>query len=293
MTMTHEPKRHQAGSPQGGGRFAPDLHPEAANVALLAPQHVTHTAPLTGTIELQNADFDTLPDWPAGMAEPTVSFEFENGKVQTLVTVEDKMMTFWTDDTEGTLDSTYLSDTPYGDPNPWQDFDAEDQDLARDWGKRVHERIDSATYGIMMEATRAPAVNDIILAQALGKEPAAPAVPDLTNEATRNAYLFGAEARLAAAHEEVQNVYMIGAAVELREGFPVIDSFRLAAGDEGLEIAEAWDADGNAVDGDTVYQAEQSVFRYRDEDDFNTFTGEEPDEKIVNVAAAIAFRSGS
>jgi hypothetical protein len=274
--MTTNPARQPQGIPTGG-QFAPDTRTEPT-ITLSREGDKIHTAELRQTIELRNADFDQLPDWPATLPQPNVSFSFEAGKCETSVTVADKTMNFWDSDSDGTI-----NDTDNG-TNPWEDFDEEDQEMALEWGKRVHQRIDSSTYGIMIEASYTPAVHSIILSHALGKEPA-PA-PDLTRRSVRDAYLDKAEARLAAANEEVQNIYMIGAAQELREEFPVIDSFNLAVGDKHLVISEAWDADGQPVDAAIVGAATQSVFRYRNEDDFNTFT----DQKTITVGDAIAFR---
>ena len=275
------PARQPQGIPTGG-QFAPDTRSEPT-IDLSPAGDKTYTARLNTTVELRNAGFDQLPEWPAGLPEPEVSFSFEGGKCETSITVDDKTMNFWDSDSDGTI-----NDTDNGS-NPWEDFDDEDQEKALEWGKRVHQRIDSSTYGIMIEASHQPAVHDIILAQALGKEPTpARTGPDLTDTAIRNAYVIDAAARLAAATNELQSVYMIGAAQELREEFPVIDSFTLVVGDKHLEVQEAWDADGNDLDKDIINAASQSVFRYRDEDDFNTFT----DSGMINVEEAISFRPG-
>lgn len=162
--------------------------------------------------------------------------------------------------------------------------------MATEWAIEVHKRIDSATYGVMIEGAHSPAVKNIILGQAVGKEPApAKTGPDLTDTATRNAYVIDAAARLAAANKELQSVYMIGAAQELRDDFPEIDSFTLTVGYKHVEIDEAWDAGGNPLDQETVSAATQSVFRHRDEDDFNTFM----DSGMINVKDAISFRPRS
>lgn len=282
--MTHEPKRHLAGSAQGGGRFAPDEHAEAANVTLAPAVDQTHTAELGGTIELRNASFDQLPEWPAGMPQPTVSFDFSDGKCETNITVDDKMMCFWDSDSDGTI-----NDAENG-TNPWEDFDEEDQEVALEWGKRVHQRIDSSTYGIMIEASNTPGVHSIILAHALGKEPAAaPATPDLAVKSVRDAYVIRTASRVAKAERELQQVYMIGAAQEIRETFPEIDSFELNADGKHLEMKAAWDADGNEVSRVTLYAASHEVFRYRDEDDFATFL----DGQAISVGESIAFRPAS
>jgi hypothetical protein len=273
------PTRQPQGIPTGG-QFAPDTRTEPT-ITLSPAADKIHTAVLRKTIQLRNADFDQLPTWPGGMPEPTVSFDFSDGKCETNITVDDKMMCFWDSDSDGTI-----NDTDNGN-NPWEDFDEEDQEMALEWGKRVHQRIDSSTYGIMNEASNTPAVHSIILAHALGKEPApAPAAPDLTDQAVRSAYVIGAAARLSKAERELQQVYMIGAAQEIRETFPEIDSFELNVDGKHLGLEAAWDADGNEVSSETLFAAGYEVFRTRDEDDFSTFL----DGQRVTVQDAIAFR---
>lgn len=279
--MTETQNRVHAGIP-AGGQYAATAHSDAVPSLEAAPR-TTHTAQLSGTIELSNDWFEKLPEWPAGMPEPEVNFGFDDGKVETYVTVDGKMMTFWDSDMDGVI-----NDTDNGSDNRWEEFDEEDQEAAKEWAVEVHKRIDSATYGVMTEGAHSPAVKDIILAQAVGKEPAAPKVgPDLTRKFDRDTYLVAAEARLAAINEEVQNVYMIGAAQELRDICPEIDSFDLTVDEKGrLEFQVAYDADGNPLDGVRIYNASQVVFRYRNEDDFDTFL----DGRTISVADAINFR---
>jgi hypothetical protein len=284
--MTYEPKRHLAGSAQGGGRFAPDEHPEASGVSLGSAPAVVHTAALSGTVELSNEWFDQLPEWPAGMPEPEVNFGFEGGRAETYVVVDGKMATFWTDPNEGTVDDT-RPDGVYSQPSQWESFDEEDKDAARDWGKAVHERIDSSTYGVMIEASHSPAVKNIILAQALGKE-AAPA-PDLTDENVRREISQDAEKRLYQATCELQRIYLVGVAVELREQHPTIDSFELSGDGEEPFMEVAWDAEGNEIDKDTLAAANHGVFRRRSHDDFDTLMTSDP----VYVPEAAAFRPGA
>jgi hypothetical protein len=273
------PARQPQGIPTGG-QFAPDTRSEPT-IDLSPAGDKTYTARLNTTVELRNAGFDQLPEWPAGLPEPEVSFSFEGGKCETSITVDDKTMNFWDSDSDGTI-----NDTDNGS-NPWEDFDDEDQEKALEWGKRVHQRIDSSTYGIMIEASHRPAVHSIILAHALGKESApAPAAPDLTDKSVRDAYVIRTASRVAKAERELQQVYMIGAAQEVREVSPEIESFELTADGKHLEMGAAWDADGNEVSPETLFTASHEVFRYRDEDDFSTFL----DGQRVNVQDAIAFR---
>jgi hypothetical protein len=269
------PARQPQGIPTGG-QFAPDTRAEPT-LLLTPPSAIEYKAPLTGTIDLGTA-FGDLPPWPPDMGRPHVSFDFSDGKVQTYVTAEDQTMTYWDSDFNGTTNSTDTGE------NPWEDFEEESQEQALEWGKEVHERIDSATYGIMNEASNNERVSDLIVAYATGPEP--PAGPDLADKATRDTYVIRTAAKVAKAQRELQQVYMIGPAQELREGFPDIDSFELNADGKNLEISAARDADGNPVAGDIVAAASHEVFRYRDEDDYSTYL----DAQTINVGEAISFR---
>lgn len=162
--------------PQGipvGGQFAANAHSEA-EVTLARPNFVEYEAPIVGTAKLNLGSFEVLPEWPAEMPEPSVTYDFDDGKVNTYVDIDEagsiRSLRFWTDDIDGTNNST-----DHGE-NPWEEFDEEDQENARAWGKAVHERIDASTYGVMIEATLQGKVREIILAHATGASPE-PATP--------------------------------------------------------------------------------------------------------------------
>ena len=146
------------------------------------------------------------------MGRPHVSFDLSDGKVQTYVTAGDQTMTYWDSDFNGTINSTDTGE------NPWEDFEEESQEQALEWGKEVHERIDSATYGIMIETSNNERVSDLIVAYATGQEPSAG--PDLADKATRDTYVIRTAAKVAKAQRELQQVYMNGPAQELRGGSP-------------------------------------------------------------------------
>lgn len=152
-----------------GGQFATSAHSES-DVALAPYTFTEYTAPIVGELKLTLGSFEALPEWPEGMPEPSVFFDFDDGKVNTYVDVEgqDYSMRFWTDEIDGTRDSTDHND------NPWSGFDEADQDAARAWGKEVHQRVDSSTYNAMMEATTRGKARETILAYATGKPPVAP-----------------------------------------------------------------------------------------------------------------------
>lgn len=90
--MTETQNRVKPGIPTGG-QYAATAHSDA--VPVLAAPRVAHIAQLSGTIELHNDWFDDLPEWPAGLSEPKVNFGFDDGRVETYVTVDGKMKTFW------------------------------------------------------------------------------------------------------------------------------------------------------------------------------------------------------
>ena len=170
-----------ARQPQGipvGGQFAATAHSEAP--ITLGAEKRTYTAPLTGTLELHPHLAEALPAWPEDLPAPKVNFGFDDGKAETYVTVDGRMMTFW--DT----DHGIISDTDTGS-NPWEDFDMEDAEKAEEWGKAVHKRIDDATYDTMIEGSHSPAVKNVILAHATGREPAEVQAVNLEDEETRNA----------------------------------------------------------------------------------------------------------
>lgn len=166
-----------------GGQFATAAHSES-DVALEQHAFTEYTAPLVGDLKLSLGSFETLPEWPAGMPEPSVFFDFDDGKVNTYVDVEgqDYSMRFWTDEIDGIYDSTAHAD------NPWRKFDEADQQAARAWGREVHQRIDDSTYSVMMEASTRGKARETILAHATGQaveatEPRQPTYEQLRDRA--------------------------------------------------------------------------------------------------------------
>jgi hypothetical protein len=101
-----------------------------------------------GSIDLMQYSFDKLPPLPEGVT-PEVWFDFSDGRVETYVEHNSETVTFWSTDGDGTYNS--LSDSIYG--SKWEDLADEDREALLEWGKEVHERIDNATYSIMIQAT--------------------------------------------------------------------------------------------------------------------------------------------
>lgn len=141
----------------------------------------------------------------------------------------------------------------------------------------------------MIEATNQPAVNDIILAHALDKEPApAAAGPDLADETIREDYIEAAQERVYRARKELQQVYLIAAARELRAKHPEIDSFDFSS--DGRE--PAWRPPGMS----TANRSNRTSSRPRTTTsastgtpNFETLMSRDP----IYVGEAIAFRPGA
>jgi hypothetical protein len=100
------------------------------------------------------ASVTELPELPEHL-KPEVSFEFSNGRVETRVAFDGEGANFWTDGDEQLNSSEYME--------VWPDLSEEDREAALEWGTEVHGRIDSATYGLMIDAAFAPGVTSEIL----------------------------------------------------------------------------------------------------------------------------------
>jgi hypothetical protein len=108
---------------------------------------ITSTVHLTGSVDLTIYGFDKLPPLPEGVT-PEVWYDFDDGKVNTYVEVGPDAVKFWTTDLDGIVNTLDL----YGSSDVWEDLSDKDREALLEWGKAVHERIDCATYGLMLEA---------------------------------------------------------------------------------------------------------------------------------------------
>lgn len=110
------------------------------------------TADLTGTINMKS--WGPLPELHpvlSAIAPPTVSFGFDDGKVQTSVTLynpgmEEDTAEFWTTDQDGicnTAEDTFSLDDIAAD-TPWEDLGATEFAQIVAYGKEIHRRIESA-----------------------------------------------------------------------------------------------------------------------------------------------------
>ncbi|MHA7295172.1 hypothetical protein [Arthrobacter sp. HLT1-21] len=281
--MTESIARQPQGIPVGG-QFAATSHSEPA---LTLPPHVsaTHTADYSGQLELNTYTFDELPTWPEDLPEPSVEFDFDDGKVQTRITVDDKTMHFWNSDLDGTMNST-----DYGE-DPWEDFDLEDNEVAMAWGKAVHERIDSNTYGAMLDVVHQPQVSEAIMAHALGKPSTsqpAPAQPlDLTDDTVRASYEAPLRKQIEELRLKEQRSLLIGCAKNIRDESPQIQSFEIRRDyADCIELTDVRDKDGNLVDGAAIRMAQFRIARdvYFDDMDLVAKDGR------IDIDEAMAWR---
>lgn len=167
-----------ARQPQGipvGGQFAPTAHAEPA----IGLNHSTPAVPVAfqGTINLREAEFQSLPELPASVGTPEVSFDYSDaGTLETHVTVDGSTVSFWGDEMTGdianTIDNGY---TPEGEDAPWSNIATyDDFEKTRTWAEAVHERIDGATYHLLADATAADETHKTIIDFATGRSEAAP-----------------------------------------------------------------------------------------------------------------------
>lgn len=114
-----------------------------------------------GAVDLTVYTHDVLPPLPEGIA-PEVSYDFEDGKVNTTIEWAGEAVTFWESDMDGTINS--LTDTL--EPEVWRELDMETTEALLEWGKEVHQRIDSAIYGITIDACSNQSVRDAVIKHA-------------------------------------------------------------------------------------------------------------------------------
>lgn len=165
MGMTENQNRVHAGIPTGG-QYAATAHSDDV-ASLDGRPTATHTVELTGSVVLHNHEHPALPEWPANLPAPEVSFGFEDGQSLTRVAIDGKEKSFWS---AAGMDGV-LSGDDIGDPNRWEDFDWDDQEAAMAYAVAVHRRIDSAAVSIMTQASFAPATSEAIIAHALDRAP--------------------------------------------------------------------------------------------------------------------------
>lgn len=164
--MTND-ARVPAGVPTGG-QFAVQNRPEA-DVRL--PEGNTDVVAVTTAVQLSDR-LTQLAPYPAGLPEPTVSFDWsDSGTFETYVDVDGHSYIFWNDFYDG-WQNNIDHDPQWGEPWPFPDVD---EDRFTEWANSVAERTDTlvAAAGLKLYT---PQLRDAIQATALGKAYQAPAV---------------------------------------------------------------------------------------------------------------------
>jgi hypothetical protein len=231
-----------ARQPQGipaGGQFAPTFHSEPA-IGLHSNPSTPVPVSFKGSIDLRESEFGRLPELPASVGTPEVSFSYDvDGNLETRVTVGGSTMAFWNDDMADEITNTIESGhSGEGEIAPWSTIASyDDFEQTRTWAESVHERIDGATFGVLADATTSTETSKAIIAFATGQGSTAPELTPEQSSAKRAAAAM-------AVCEEGQ-----GADITMRDLF--ID-LRHYADAHGIDIYQAMD------DSLKVYQHEKT-----------------------------------
>ncbi|GAA4032621.1 hypothetical protein GCM10023063_14890 [Arthrobacter methylotrophus] len=221
-----------ARQPQGipaGGQFAPTFHSEPA---IGLPGNTSPAVPVEfkGSIDLKESEFGRLPELPASVGTPEVTFGFDiDGNLETRVTVDGSTMAFLNDPMADEITNTIESGHSGEDEiAPWSTIASyDDFEKTRTWAESVHERIDGATFGVLADATASTETNKAIIAFATGHgAPAAKLTPQ--QESAKRA------AAVMAVCEEGQ-----GADITMRDLFT---DLRHYADAHSIDIYQAMDA---------------------------------------------------
>lgn len=157
--MTNQKRRKNTGEPGNGGKYAAHS-PEEATTTLTEAQH---TIDLGGTkIALDTSYLDDLPDLPAGISEPSVSWEYDANKMQVHLSFGDEDLTVWGDDEE-TFNSIVDAYDPSPQRTPWGD----DTEAVLEYATELFHRVDGLAYEVTKSLE--PITQSAIIAAALGK----------------------------------------------------------------------------------------------------------------------------
>ena len=161
--------RQPSGQPTGG-QFATTARTESG-VALISdlPDSAFRTeVPVVAHFTLDSKWNDPLPDWPEGIPEPEVSWEYDDGAVETSFTFPSgDRVRFWSRD-----DENYSSLYDHAEKVSELDDD-EVEASAHEWMSEVHNRVEAGAYGAVV-ATQTGEVQQAVIANALGQpQPAA------------------------------------------------------------------------------------------------------------------------
>lgn len=232
-----EQNRVAAGVPTGG-QFAGHDRAEADIALPGLPHEKTLALPAFATLYL---DDEPLPEYPASLPEPSVYFEFDDGRVETHITIGEDTICFWESD-HGLLNTVADNDNPL----TVAEGDDEIEAAVLEWGEAVHRRIDDLAYNITIDAVTPNTAKLIELALR--------STPD-SEPPTRGAKFLAAQARVAEAKLLEQRLAAAAIADEILAVYPQASTLVLAE-DDG-DGGGVWVAAGiQSVDGESIDDTE-------------------------------------
>lgn len=125
----------------------------------------TRSVPIFAEVELWKEP-GQLPQWPASLPKPRVSFEMTNDRVYTSVSFDGRFIEAWTIDDDV---FTNLEDKDRDHRlHPLAGLSEEDADQVSDWVQTVHEHIDTAAYSAQTAGVNHPSFQDAVLDTVVG-----------------------------------------------------------------------------------------------------------------------------
>ncbi|MCU6480169.1 hypothetical protein [Arthrobacter sp. A2-55] len=276
------PAFNEIAHPRGeAGKFTTKAHTESA-VTLVPTRKPDYVAPYSGNFVLQGPSTE-LPPYPSNLPEPSVYFEQSDGKINTWIAIDDETKRFWTDDLDGTLDSSCQGE------DPWEelDYDEEDLEAATEWARAVHERVDCAIYGATGDVIHQAPVHDAILAYATGG-PAPAGMPDIDDPIQRGHYLAAMRDEVHRLKLGLESATLVTVAEEVLRDVPDADSFTFHDDNESW-VGAAWDADGNELEPGLVESINHVFDKHLRYDELDTYRFE-ADGNPIRIRDAARFR---
>jgi hypothetical protein len=130
------------------------------------------TAPLAGIISLTLDSMDNVPNWPAELPEPVVTFAYAQDAVETSVEIDGDAVEFWRGDGGTTIsNSIYDLGGNTGEDYPWDGLPANLREGALHWGAAVHRRMEHALTVVGEAVAVTTPAADLIIGYATGKQP--------------------------------------------------------------------------------------------------------------------------
>ena len=154
---TYNEGKHPRGQAGNAGQFRNKSwsEPESALTVAVGPATIS----IAVVAELETGYTDDLPDYPANLPAPDVSWDLSDGRVETFVQVGDRGITFWRDDSDEPGNSLE-------DRLGFSDENGTDRALL-DWGNALNTRITDLQYGTQHAIF--PQTQAAILNAALGR----------------------------------------------------------------------------------------------------------------------------